>query len=144
MLLNLLHWLLRAKFEVVTVACLSCCSLTYCVVNITPPLVTQCFLAQNPDAARFTHNRTMGQGNLILKPHLAQTQLIAVNAIGVIRCGLEVLWNNFTGFQWLTIDVASDIFSCRVIDSIKVWIEMQAKLTKCGILQNHKLYQERT
>ncbi len=52
------------------------------------------------------------QGMLRHMPHLAQALLIAVNAIWVIACGLAVLWHDFTGLQWLTIDVALDVFPC--------------------------------
>lgn len=43
---------------------------------------------------------------------LAQALFVAVNATWVVVCGLAILRLNFTGLQWLTIDVALDVFPC--------------------------------
>lgn len=68
------------------------------MVEVNQKLVTKRLLGQNPDAESCTHSRTMDQGSSLHEAHLTQTQLIAVDAIGVTRCGLEVLWCDFTGF----------------------------------------------
>ncbi len=44
--------------------------------------------------------------------HLAQALFVAVNATGVMACGLAILQHDFTGLQRLTIDVALDVFPC--------------------------------
>ena len=44
--------------------------------------------------------------------HLAQARFIAVNAIWVLSCGVELRRLDFTGLQWLSINAALDVFPC--------------------------------
>ena len=52
------------------------------------------------------------KGMLRPMPYLAQALFVAVNATWVMVCGLAILRLDFTGLQWLTVDVPLDVFPC--------------------------------